>query len=1222
MAWSQFGKSRQPQRKQSTIGKRSHRNTSRAFETFETRLALTITAPVIIDNNLAGYQETDSLPIANLTPVNTSEITPAAVSDAAGNYHLVYAGGTAGSLHLMYMSRPAGGAWTAAVDLGGTDVETPRLDISSSGYLHVTYCDGNEIFYRNKSPAGVWTAALQLSVADGIESSNPDIVVDGVNSRIHVVWQDRAAGNLNIVARSYDTGAWQAQTTISTRADDDAAPRMALGADARVYVAWHNTASKEIYVRERSAAGVWAAITRADDTADQSLNPTIDVDSSNNLHVAWQDNASAVWDAAYAKRTGAVWSSVNRFTNPVVNDANVNVKVDAASKVYLSWTDGNNVWGTSNAGAGWSALQSVFSQVGASNNAMFIDPSINLPRYFAQAAQVGLTYSGGWDLFWNNEVPVASALTPVNLSNTASDETSPDITTDAAGNQYAVYQKGPAGASHLMYMSRAAGGSWSAATDLGGTDVKTPRLEMSSSGYLHVAYCDGNEIYYRSKSPAGVWTAATLMSVADGIESSNPDIAVDGTNSRIHLVWQDRAAGNFNISYRVYEAGVWAAATTISTRADDDLAPRVAFGDAGQGYVTWYNSASDEIYFRERSNAGVWAAIVRIDNTANISENPTISVGSGYVHIAWQENIAGEFQIGRSSRTPAGVWSTPMFFNTAGAAEKNVSIATLPGQFNIMSWADGENLYVVRSGGAGWGPVTKLVSNMGITNSAVEVNPFTGAIEILYQAKKTGITNGNSWDIYRISVSPQDALGEWITATGGYNNNQRQGSSIVGTHEADWTFTGLQDGIYTIEASWIANALNATDAQYSITVNGVTTTYDVNQQLAPLGTTVGGGVFKPLDSIYVTGGSLRVFLNDRANGRVVADAVRIVPPYVSVSSYGAGSRAVYPDAVSDATGAMYAVYAGGTDGNLHVQFVTKAAGSYVWSAATDLGGTNVNAPRITVDSSGNLHMVYSNANNVYYRKRTGAVWGAAVQLSDGTKSLEADVDVDSLGNVSTVWHCNGDGDYDIRYRRYDAASSTWLAEVALSSNGDLDGYPRLAVGSDNSVHVAWNRDPAGDTNDDIQYRKWTSGGGWGAVTRIDTGTVRSYNAMIALDSSNNPTIVWHEDVAGDWSIAVSRFNGASWSAPVFFNNPGVTDANATVDISPTGVVSIVWMNYSDFYIVRNDGPSGAWTTPRKIMEATSADGPASIVYDPTNGQLHVLAQFKNAGSWNIGYFYE
>src|SRR5690606_30710277 len=158
---------------------------------------------------------------------------------------------------------------------------------------------------------------------------------------------------------------------------------------------------------------------------------------------------------------------------------------------------------------------------------------------------------------------------------------SPAITTDAAGNQYALYAKGSSGSATLQFLYKPNGGSWGSPTNLGGTDVKTPRLDMSSSGYLQVVYVDGNEVYYRSRTPAGVWSAATLISAADSIESINPDIAVDGGNGKIHIVWQDRASGNAQIMYKGFESGAWGANTTISSRSDDDLSPRVEFGTGG-----------------------------------------------------------------------------------------------------------------------------------------------------------------------------------------------------------------------------------------------------------------------------------------------------------------------------------------------------------------------------------------------------------------------------------------------------------------------------------------------------------------------------------------------------------------------------------------------------------------------------------------------------------------
>ena len=87
-------------------------------------------------------------------------------------------------------------------------------------------------------------------------------------------------------------------------------------------------------------------------------------------------------------------------------------------------------------------------------------------------------------------------------------------------------------------------------------------------------------------------------------------------------------------------------------------------------------------------------------------------------------------------------------------------------------------------------------------------------------------------------------------------------------------------------ATWVALAGNATNAKYSISVDGgPATVVTVNQQLSPNSALVGGTLWQKLHTITPTAGFhvVTVRLSDDANGTVVADAVFDPPQAVRKS---------------------------------------------------------------------------------------------------------------------------------------------------------------------------------------------------------------------------------------------------------------------------------------------------------------------------------------------------
>jgi len=108
---------------------------------------------------------------------------------------------------------------------------------------------------------------------------------------------------------------------------------------------------------------------------------------------------------------------------------------------------------------------------------------------------------------------------------------------------------------------------------------------------------------------------------------------------------------------------------------------------------------------------------------------------------------------------------------------------------------------------------------------------------------------------------------------------------------ATWSFSGLMPGRrYVVYASWEPDATAAaTDAQYRITSG--TASYEpatVNQQKAP-DDLVDGKEWHLLGTYLLGADSLTVTLSDQADGRVIADAIRVVPAGDGVDGYAVSS---------------------------------------------------------------------------------------------------------------------------------------------------------------------------------------------------------------------------------------------------------------------------------------------------------------------------------------------
>ncbi len=140
-------------------------------------------------------------------------------------------------------------------------------------------------------------------------------------------------------------------------------------------------------------------------------------------------------------------------------------------------------------------------------------------------------------------------------------------------------------------------------------------------------------------------------------------------------------------------------------------------------------------------------------------------------------------------------------------------------------------------------------------------------------------TTGTGW-----TAGGTGGYGGQVQTTGG---GPGPGTGGTGANTATWQLTGLAPGDYQVAVTWTTAAGQATDAMYTLE-DGSTPlrSVTVDQTRKPLGPPFGGGPgttgapFQTLATVHVASGTLDVVLTDRANGPVVADAIRVVavPP--------------------------------------------------------------------------------------------------------------------------------------------------------------------------------------------------------------------------------------------------------------------------------------------------------------------------------------------------------
>jgi PKD repeat protein len=115
-------------------------------------------------------------------------------------------------------------------------------------------------------------------------------------------------------------------------------------------------------------------------------------------------------------------------------------------------------------------------------------------------------------------------------------------------------------------------------------------------------------------------------------------------------------------------------------------------------------------------------------------------------------------------------------------------------------------------------------------------------------------------------------IGTWSaskTYPGYYGSNYQSNTAGLGNDKATWSFDIPKKGTYKVYAWWSAYSTRASNAPYTINNALGSSTVQVNQR-------VNGGQWNELGDYYFENKTNSIVLTDKANGTVVADAVRLL----------------------------------------------------------------------------------------------------------------------------------------------------------------------------------------------------------------------------------------------------------------------------------------------------------------------------------------------------------
>ncbi len=248
---------------------------------------------------------------------------------------------------------------------------------------------------------------------------------------------------------------------------------------------------------------------------------------------------------------------------------------------------------------------------------------------------------------WEAEVEVS-------VDNLGEQQWEPSISADS-GMVHVVWADGDL--DRDIYYRRFNGTGWEQevklSEDPGFEDQYWPEV-VAVGDEVHVVWSDkrdgDSDIYYRHFNGTD-WGPEQDISVDVGFEDQgNPSIAVDG--NVVHVSWNDRADGDWDIYYRRYNGTDWEPKQQISTDVgnEDQNVSSIA-AEAGGVHVLWQNYdpfgiMEADIYYRY-FNGSKWQPVEEIstDIGGELQQEPSIAVDGNNVWAVWTDQEDGDFDV-------------------------------------------------------------------------------------------------------------------------------------------------------------------------------------------------------------------------------------------------------------------------------------------------------------------------------------------------------------------------------------------------------------------------------------------------------------------------------------------------------------------------------------------------------------------------------------------------
>ena len=262
----------------------------------------------------------------------------------------------------------------------------------------------------------------------------------------------------------------------------------------------------------------------------------------------------------------------------------------------------------------------------------------------------------------------------------------------------------------------------------------------------------------------------------------------------------------------------------------------------------------------------------------------------------------------------------------------------------------------------------------------------------------------------------------------------------------------------------------------------------------------------------------------------------------------------------------------------------------------------------TVNDSGRVYLVWQDARDysipalgepkaysIYFRtyqSQGGDAFGPEIRVSaiDSVNTAANPViATDTFHNAWLVWQTviNGSGVTDLYCSTYNGATRVMGAPTVLVNNTGVSRDPSLTADRFGNVYLVWTDTRTGGNQ--IWWKQYTPGVGWGADTQIVFSSGSASTPSITADYDGRLHLVWVDNRGGNNDIFYKLYTpGVGWDA---VDTQLTVDASSQtqpyVDADPIGNAYVVWTDLrngaSNPDIYYKDKKAGTWSSDFQLV---------------------------------------